>query len=90
MPTNENRPPVEVQGAIRNHPTLRDRFHALAARPDQEAIGLLMPDLDQWARRTIRARNDLPHEGRTSDHSSDELIAVVEVTTAVVILNVLH
>lgn len=77
-------------GAIRNDPTLRDRLHALAARPDQEAIALLVPDVAHWAKRTTRARNDLAHEGRTPNHSFDELIAVVEVTTAVVLLNVLH
>ncbi|MGP3973017.1 HEPN domain-containing protein [Streptomyces sp. 8N114] len=78
------------KGAIRNDPTLRDRLHALAARPDQEAIALLVPDVAHWAKRTTRARNDLAHEGRTPNHSFEELIAVVEVTTAVVILNVLH
>lgn len=78
------------KGAIRNDPTLRDRLRALAARPDEEAIALLMPDLDHWAKRTTRARNDLAHEGRTPNHSFEELIAIVEVTTAVVILNVLH
>jgi hypothetical protein len=78
------------KGAIRNDPTLRDRLNALAAGPDQEAIAALVPDATQWAKRTTRARNDLAHEGRTPDHSFDELIAVVEVTTAVVLLNVLH
>lgn len=78
------------RGAIRNDPTLRDRLHALAARPDQEAIALLMPDVGHWAGRTTRARNDLAHEGRTPNHSFEELIAIVEMTTAVVILNVLH
>jgi len=53
------------RGAIRNDPTLRDRLHALAERPDQEAIALLMPDFGHWARRTTRARNDLALEGRT-------------------------
>lgn len=77
------------KGAIRNDPTLRDRLHALAERPDQEAIALLVPDVDHWARRTTRARNDLAHEGKTPNHSLEELTAVVEVTTAVVILNVL-
>ena len=75
---------------IRNAPNLRDRLHALAQRPDQEAIAQLLPDVDQWAERTTRARNDLAHEGRTPNHSIEELIAVVEVTTAVVILNILH
>lgn len=78
------------KGALRNDPTLRDRLHALAARPDQEAIALLIPDVGRWAGRTTRARNDLAHEGRTPNHSIEELIAIVEVTTAVVILNVLH
>jgi hypothetical protein len=78
------------KGAIRNDPTLRDRLRALAARPDQDAIALLMPDVVHWAKRTTRARNDLAHEGRTPNHSVEELIAIVDVTTAVVILNVLH
>jgi hypothetical protein len=46
--------------------------------------------VDRWARRTTRARNDLAHEGKTPNHSVEELIAVVEMTTAVLILNVLH
>ena len=78
------------KGAIRNDPNLRDRLHALAARPDQEAIAELLPDVDHWAKRTTRARNDLVHEGRTPNHSIGELVAVVEMTTAVVTLNVLH
>ena len=80
----------KFRGVIRNDPTLRDRLHALAARPDQEAIGHLVPDVAHWAKRTVRARNDLAHEGRTPNHSLEELIAIVDVTTAVVILNVLH
>jgi hypothetical protein len=78
------------KGAIRNDPTLRDRLYALAARPDQDAIALLVPDVDRWAERTTQARNKLVHEGKTPKHCIEELIAVVEVTTAVVILNLLH
>lgn len=78
------------KGAIRNDPTLRDRLHSLAARPDQEAIALLVPNVAHWAKKTTLARNDLAHNGRTPNHSINELIAIVEVTTAVVILNVLH
>lgn len=33
------------KGAIRNDPTLRDRLYALAARPDDKAVGLLMPEV---------------------------------------------
>jgi len=76
--------------AIRNDPNLQDRLRALAARPSQNAITFLMPDVAHWARRTTQARNDLAHEGRTPNHSGEELIAIVEITTAVVILNVLH
>lgn len=78
------------RGAIRNDPTLQDRLLALAARPDQGAIALLMPNVSHWAKKTTQARNDLAHEGKTPKHSFEELIAIVEVTTAVVILNVLH
>lgn len=79
-----------LKGAIRNDVTLRDRLHALAARPDQQAVTELVPDVDRWARRTVKARNDLAHKGNTPDHSIEELIAVVEATTGVVILNLLH
>jgi hypothetical protein len=86
--------PAEHQGwiksSLRNDPTLRDRLHALATRPDAEAIARLVPDVDRWARVTTRARNDLAHEGRTPRQSIEELIAVVNVTTAVVILNLLN
>lgn len=76
--------------ALRNEPTLRDRLYALAARPDAEAISRLVPDVDRWAKTTTRARNMLAHEGQTPSQSIDELIAVVNVTTAVVILNLLN
>lgn len=79
-----------LKGAIRNDMTLRDRLHALAARPDQQAMSEIVPDVDRWASRTVKARNDLAHEGDTPNHSIEELVAVVEVTTAVVILNLLH
>ncbi|MEU9499551.1 HEPN domain-containing protein [Streptomyces sp. NPDC048196] len=79
-----------IRSLLRNDPTLRDRLYALAARPDQEALSALVPDVDRWARRTTRARNDLAHEGRTPHHKREELIAIVDVTTAVVILNLLN
>ncbi len=78
------------KGMIRNDPTLRDRLRSLAARPDPEVIAQLVPNVDQWAKRTTQARNYLAHEGRTPKHSIDELVAIVETTRAVVILNVLH
>jgi len=54
-----------LRGSLRNDPTLRDRLSALAARPDREAMSSLVHDVDHWARRTTKARNDLAHEGRT-------------------------
>lgn len=79
-----------LKGVIRNDVTLRDRLNSLAKRPDQQAVSELVPDLDRWARRTVKARNDLAHEGSTPEHSIEELVAVVEATTGVVILNLLH
>ena len=78
------------RGAIRNDPTLRDRLRALGNRPDAGATSLLMPDVEHWAARTARARNDLAHEGETPRHTIEELAAIVDLTTAVVILNLLH
>lgn len=79
-----------LKGAIRNDMTLRDRLHDLAQRPDGKAVSELVPDIDRWARRTVKARNDLAHKGNTPNHSMEELVAVVEATTGVVILNLLH
>lgn len=79
-----------LRGLIRNDMTLRDRLHALAGRLDPHVIAGLVPDVTQWAGRTVRARNDLAHEGGTPNHSVDELLAVVEVSTAIVILNLLN
>ena len=86
--------PKEYRGrfkqAIRNSTTLCDRLLALAARPDQEAVRQLVPDIDHWAKRTTRARNDLAHEGKAPRHSIEELNAIVNTTSAVVILNILY
>lgn len=78
-----------IKAAIRNDPTLRDRLHSLAGRPDSEAIAQLVPDIDYWAKRTTQARNHLAHTGTSTD-SIDLLNAIVKTTTAVVLLNVLH
>ena len=49
-----------------------------------------MPDAKKWAKEAADARNGLAHVGRSEDHTFDDLHAVVEVTRAVVILNMLH
>jgi hypothetical protein len=79
-----------IKAAVRNAPTLHDRLLALAGRPDADAIAQLVPDLDRWASVATRARNDLAHEGSTPRLSIEELVAVVDVTTAVVALNLLN
>ncbi|GAA2335306.1 HEPN domain-containing protein [Dactylosporangium salmoneum] len=75
---------------IRNDVTLQERLLALADLPDAAAIQRLVPDAELWARTTTRARNDLTHTGQTPQQSLDELIAVVSVTSAVVVLNLLQ
>lgn len=79
-----------ISELLRNDPTLRERLLDLASRPDQEAVALLVPDVDRWARATTKARNNLTHEGQTHDHSIEELAAITDVTAAIVILNLLN
>jgi hypothetical protein len=73
---------------MRNEPSLRDRLVDLARRPG-EFMAAVVPDPEKWAKEAARARNGLAHEGRSEDHTLDDLYAVVEVTRAVVILNLL-
>ena len=72
----------------RNEPSLRNRLLDLARRPGI-FMALLVPDAEKWAKEAMRARNGLSHEGRSEGHSLDDLNALVEVTRAVVILNLL-
>lgn len=74
----------------RNDPTLKARLRDLAARPDTEAMATLLPDPQQWAKMTTKARNDLAHTGQSPQFTVHELLAVARVTTAVVLLNLLH
>lgn len=68
-------------------PTLRDRLEMLASRPG-EFMSDLVPNPSAWAASAANARNKIAHVGK-SRHTLDELYAVVEVTTAVVIMNFL-
>lgn len=74
----------------RNDPTLRNRLIALAKQPDSTSMTSLVPSPVQWAASTTRARNDLAHEGRSRRHSINELVAIVDVTTAVVVMNLMQ
>lgn len=77
------------RSAIRNDQTLRDRLHDLVNHLESTIISRLMPDAEEWAKRAVRARNNLAHEGKTN-HSDEELITIVDVTTIVVIFIVLQ
>lgn len=79
-----------VKGAIRNDVTLRERLRVLAGMPDSEAMGRLVPDVEQWAKVATQARNDLAHTGQTPRQCIEELIAAVKVTSAVVVMNLLQ
>ncbi|SEB52819.1 hypothetical protein SAMN04489806_0987 [Paramicrobacterium humi] len=52
-----------VKRALRNAPSLRERLRALASIPDQKAREALVPDVEEWAGRLVRARNGLAHSG---------------------------
>lgn len=65
--------------------TLKERLKLLARRPG-DFMSALVPDVEAWAASAANARNKLAHVGQ-SRHTADELYAVVEVTSAVVIMN---
>lgn len=79
-----------VRSKLQNTPSLRSRLLGLVERMDAGVVDLLMPDKDRWAQSASQARNDLAHQGQTPRHSMEELSAVVRVTTAVVVLNLLQ
>lgn len=74
----------------RNEASLRVRLLDLAGRPDQEAMGALLPNPQRWAKVTVETRNLLTHTGGSETYGINEMYAVVQVTTAVVVLNLLH
>jgi hypothetical protein len=73
----------------RNNHTLRQRLIDLAALPDQEVMKLLLPNAESWADAAKNSRNLVAHGG---EGGSDVILmhAITEVTTAVIIVNVLH
>ncbi|WP_353828212.1 HEPN domain-containing protein [Agromyces sp. SYSU T0242] len=73
----------------RNEPTLKQRLLALAKRPGA-VMEMLVPDPETWARLAGQARNKLAHEGSGGGGDFRQLYAIVEVTAAVVVLNMLH
>lgn len=79
-----------IKGAVRNsRASLRARLKGLAARLDSDALAILVPDVEEWAGKSTLARNALAHTGEAPDYTTDELYAVVRVTSAVVTMNLL-
>lgn len=76
-----------VDSRLWNEPSLRERLLDLATTPDSEIMNQLVPNPKAWAKATALARNGIAHRGRTN---VDEMYAVVMVTTAVVLVNLLH
>jgi hypothetical protein len=71
-----------------NVPTLKERLLDLAERVGAPGSALAA-DPDQWAKAAKDSRNTIAHVG-SSSHELEKLHAVVEVTSGIVILNLLH
>jgi ApeA N-terminal domain 1 len=76
-----------LKGKLYNEPSLKERLIDLASIPDPDVMNRLLPDPKTWAKDAALARNLIAHRGR---HSINKYLPVVEVTTAVVIINLLH
>jgi ApeA N-terminal domain 1 len=76
-----------LEGKLFNEPSLRERLIDLASIPDPDVMKRLLPNAAAWAKAAALARNGIAHRGK---HKTKEYYAVVQVTTAVVIVNLLH
>lgn len=74
---------------LRNDPSLRIRLIDLADSVDKDSILYLVPDVEYWAKKTVKARNDLTHKGVAPKQSADELLAIVDATKAIIRLAIM-
>jgi hypothetical protein len=79
-----------LEGKLWNEPTLKERLIYLASKPDHEVMKHLVPNPEAWAKATALARNGIAHRGRPTAANLQTVYAVVQVTTAVLIVNLLH
>lgn len=79
-----------IKSSIRNELTFRQRLVSLADFVGEDLISALIPDVEYWAKEATKARNYLTHEGKVKNQSVEELIAIVDVTKAVVVLSVMR
>ena len=72
-----------------NKHTLARQLTDLAAIPDQDVMSSLVPNVEAWAEATKNERNPVAHGGGISA-DVQLLRAITTVTTAVVLVNLLH
>ncbi|WP_141098978.1 ApeA N-terminal domain 1-containing protein [Mycobacterium avium] len=72
-----------------NAPSLQDKLKLLAGQLDHQIIDRLLPNVELWARRVTKARNDLAHRGESKDVRAEEMSAIVSVTVAVLIVSLI-
>ncbi len=72
-----------------NTHTLRQRLLDLASQPDAEAMRQLLSNPDAWADAAKNSRHLVAHGGKSST-DVNLLYAITKVTTAVVVMNLLH
>jgi hypothetical protein len=74
---------------LMNTPSLQDKLKLLASQLDNHIRKTLLPNVELWAQRTTKARNDLAHRGESKDVLPLEMSAAVDVTVAVVVITLL-
>lgn len=87
--------PVEHQQWLReklgrNTRTLRTKLLDLAGTAYPDVMATLLPNPDAWAHATKKERDPVAHGGDKMSGDIELLNAIVKVTTAVVVLNLLH
>lgn len=75
---------------LRNDPSLRVRLMDLAELVHKDSISHLVPDVEYWVKKTVKARNDLTHKGVAPKQSTEELLAIVDVTKTIIRLVILE
>lgn len=73
-----------------NTRTLRTKLLDLAGTPDPEVMQRLLPNPDAWADATKKERDPVAHGGKKMSRDVKLLDAITKMTTAVVLLNLLH
>jgi hypothetical protein len=73
-----------------NTRTLRTKLLDLASTPDPEVMAELLPNPEAWAQATKKERDPVAHGGEEMSRDVELLNAITTVTTAVVLVNLLH